>query len=62
MTVPVDETTLLKQGFTQEQVSHLRATRIAIQERQKAQVMTIRRRLEFARWLIATGRITEQVC
>jgi hypothetical protein len=52
--------TLRKQGFTKEQIVRLGHFRQALWEQQIQQVIVTRRRLEFARWLVATGRISEQ--
>lgn len=50
---------LLKEGFTEKQIEHLKRLRKAYVEEKQLQIVTEQRRLEFARWLITTGRLTE---
>lgn len=49
---------LLKLGFMPAQIECLRRLRDAYAERE--QIMTEQRRLEFARWLVSTGRLTDE--
>jgi len=52
---------LQNRGFTQEEIRRLSQLRQAHWERQAQKATATRRRLEFVRWLVATGRMTEQV-
>lgn len=52
---------LQNRGFTQEEIGRLHQLRRAYWERQAQKATATRRRLEFVRWLVATGRMTEQV-
>lgn len=52
---------LRKRGFTQQEIDRLSELRVALRERQRQEAAITRRRLEFVRWLVATGRITEQL-
>lgn len=50
---------LLKVGFTPTEVECLRQFRRAYLERERQQALVESRRLEFLRWLVATGRLTD---
>lgn len=50
---------LLEVGFTQTQIERLSQFRQNYREKEKQQVLVELRRLEFVRWLVATGRITD---
>ncbi|MHB8595594.1 MAG: hypothetical protein ACYDER_02150 [Ktedonobacteraceae bacterium] len=50
---------LLEVGFTQTQIERLSQFRSTYMEQEEQQVLIERRRLEFVRWLVATGRITD---
>jgi hypothetical protein len=50
---------LVRVGFTLEQIEHLCQLRHAYAEGKRAQVMAEQRRLEFVRWLVETGRLTD---
>ncbi|MHB8596416.1 MAG: hypothetical protein ACYDER_06350 [Ktedonobacteraceae bacterium] len=52
---------LRRQGFSQEEIDQLSELRQTIWTRQMQQDKIERRRLEFVRWLVATGRITDQI-
>ena len=52
---------LLEVGFMQEQIERLRQLRCIYIEREQVQITTERRRLEFARWLVSTGRLTDEI-
>jgi hypothetical protein len=52
---------LRQHGFTQEEIDRLSELRRTLWERQMQQDTIMCRRLEFVRWLVATGRITEQI-
>jgi len=49
---------LVDAGFTQTQIEQLSQFRSNYLEREKQQVSAQVRRLEFLRWLVATGRLT----
>lgn len=51
---------LRQQGFTQAEIDRLSAIRQVLREQQIQQATVARRRLEFARWLVTTGKITDQ--
>lgn len=50
---------LRKHGLTSEQIESLCLLRKAYAE--KELIITERRRLEFARWLVSTGRLTDEL-
>ncbi len=50
---------LLEVGFTQTQIERLSQFRSTYIEQEEQQVLKELRRLEFVRWLVATGRITD---
>jgi len=50
---------LLEAGFTSAQIEHLSQFRRDYLEREQLQVLVELRRLEFVRWLVATGRLTD---
>ena len=52
---------LLKAGFIQEQIEYLRQLRYMYIERERVQITIERRRLEFARWLVSTGHLTDEI-
>lgn len=52
---------LLKLGFVPEQIERLHRLRSLHAERARLQRMAEQRRLEFARWLVATGRLTDEL-
>lgn len=49
---------LRKVGFTPEQIERLSQFRRDYLEREQQQALVELRRLEFIRWLVATGRLT----
>jgi hypothetical protein len=51
---------LLKLGFAPEQIECLRQLRHVYAKRKQVQMLAEQRRLEFARWLVATGRLTDE--
>jgi hypothetical protein len=53
------EEMLLERGFIPEQIERLRQLRYTYTERELVQITKERRRLEFARWLVCTGRLTD---
>ena len=50
---------LLNVGFTETQIERLSQFRQNYREKEKQQVLVELRRLEFVRWLVATGRMTD---
>ncbi len=52
---------LLECGFMPEQIESLHQLRCAYAERERVQITKERRRLEFARWLVSTGRLTDRL-
>ena len=55
-----EEEILLKCGFVPEQIERLQQLRSVYIERELVQIMKERRRLEFVRWLVYTGRLTDR--
>lgn len=51
---------LLESGFIPEQIARLRQLRYVYEERELVQITKERRRLEFVRWLVYTGRLTDK--
>ena len=56
-----DRDILHKGGFAEHEVIQLRKIRKDYTEQQKHQSLIARRRLEFIRWLVLTGRLTDQI-
>jgi len=52
-------TRLLRLGFIPEQIERLRRLRSAHMRSKQMQTIAEQRRLEFVRWLVATGRLTD---
>ncbi len=53
---------LRRTGFTEREVAKLaRIRRQSAAERDELNKLAASRRLEFARWLVTTGRLTEQI-
>jgi hypothetical protein len=52
---------LRKEGFTEQSIARLYELRITYGRDEMDQAPLDKRRLEFARWLVATGRLTDQV-
>lgn len=50
---------LLEVGFTSAQIENLSQFRRDYLEKEKQQVLVELRRLEFMRWLVATGRLVD---
>jgi hypothetical protein len=50
---------LLEEGFTPSQIECLRQFRNEYLEREKQRALVELRHLEFIRWLIATGRLSD---
>jgi hypothetical protein len=47
-------------GFSQAEIDRLTELRKAFHEQQAWQALIIQRRLEFMRWLVLNGRLTER--
>lgn len=56
-----NDKTRLGRGLTWEQIERLRQFRSAYAERERQQQVMERRRLQFVRWLVVTGRLTENL-
>ncbi len=56
-----DREMLRRVGFAEAEVMRLSRLRREYAERQRLIAVAHRRRLEFARWLVTTGKITDQV-
>jgi hypothetical protein len=54
-------TNLRQQKFTQIEIERLLQLRRKIWDQQIHQALAVRRHLEFIRWLVATGRISEDI-
>lgn len=56
-----DRDMLRRVGFAEAEVMRLSKLRREYTEKEKVQAIAQRRRLEFARWLVASGKITDQL-
>jgi hypothetical protein len=56
-----DREILRKGGFADGEVQRLSKLRHDYNEREKLQERTDQRRLEFVRWLVTNGRLSEQI-
>ncbi|MGB8347380.1 MAG: hypothetical protein WCD86_21010 [Ktedonobacteraceae bacterium] len=56
-----DRDMLRRVGFAEAEVMRLSKLRREYTEKEKVQATAHRRRLEFARWLVTTGKITDQL-
>ena len=56
-----DREILRKAGFTEAQMTRLSKLRRNLSEEGRCQELIDYRRLQFARWLVTTGKLTEQV-
>ncbi len=56
-----DREILRKGGFADGEVQRLSKLRQDYTEREKLQERTDQRRLEFVRWLVTNGRLSEQI-
>jgi hypothetical protein len=50
---------LLRIGFTEKQIEHLRNVRRNYVEKEQLVILKEQRRLEFARWLVMNNRLTD---
>lgn len=56
-----DREILRKGGFAENEVVQLSKLRKAYSEREKNQAQIVNRRLEFVRWLVSTGKLSDQI-
>jgi hypothetical protein len=56
-----DRDILRKVGFAESEMNQLSKLRMMISEQEKREALVLHRRLEFARWLVVQGKITEQI-
>jgi hypothetical protein len=56
-----DRKILLKAGFTESEKNHFSILRRNLTEEGRYQEVIEYRRLQFVRWLVTTGRLTERV-
>ncbi len=52
---------LRRKGFTEKEIAHLYPLRKTYGQNEMDQATIDRNHLEFARWLVRTGRLTEQI-
>ena len=52
---------LRQAGFTESEIDQLSRLRRNYAEQENAQGLADHRRLEFTRWLVTTGRLTDQI-
>jgi hypothetical protein len=56
-----DREILRKGGFAENEVIQLSKLRTDYNEREKRQALANHRRMEFVRWLVSTGKLTDQI-
>ncbi|QBD78121.1 hypothetical protein EPA93_19815 [Ktedonosporobacter rubrisoli] len=56
-----DREILRKNGFAENEVIQLSKLRSYYNEKEKHQALIMHRRLEFIRWLVNTGKLTDQI-
>ncbi|MBE3560923.1 MAG: hypothetical protein IMW89_17135 [Ktedonobacteraceae bacterium] len=56
-----DREILRRGGFVEQEVVLLTKLRAAHTEKERKQAQANRRRLEFIRWLVETGKLSEQI-
>ena len=56
-----DREFLRKSGFAEAEMNRLSRLRREHKEKKKLQAIAEHRRLEFVRWLVTTGKLTEQI-
>lgn len=56
-----DHEILRKGGFAENEVSRLTRLRKVYHEREMHRALVANRRLEFIRWLVNTGKLTDQI-
>jgi hypothetical protein len=50
---------LYRLGFTAEEIDRLSALRRNYSQKERKQIVAEQRRLEFVRWLVTTGKLTD---
>lgn len=56
-----DREILRKGGFAESEMKRLSQLRKDISEREKLETLADHRRMEFVRWLVHTGKLSEQI-
>ncbi len=56
-----DRDILRRVGFAEAEVTRLSKLRREYTEKERLQTLALHRRLEFIRWLVTTGKITDQL-
>ena len=56
-----DRDILRKGGFAENEVVQLSKLRKDYSEKEKSQAQIVKRRLEFIRWLVSTGKLSDQI-
>ncbi|GHO84700.1 hypothetical protein [Dictyobacter formicarum] len=56
-----DREILRKGGFAENEVVQLSKLRKDYSEREKRQAQIVKRRMEFIRWLVSTGKLSDQI-
>jgi hypothetical protein len=56
-----DREILRKSGFAEVEMNRLSQLRRVRAERERLRLLAAHRRLEFVRWLVNTGRLTDQI-
>lgn len=56
-----DREILRKVGFAENEMNQLSQLRLTYTEQERKQAQALHRRLEFIRWLVAQGKITDQI-
>ena len=56
-----DRELLRKSGFAEVEMNRLSQLRRDRNERERQKALATHRRLEFVRWLVSTGKLTEQI-
>jgi hypothetical protein len=56
-----DREILRKGGFAESEALQLSRLRIDYHEKERRRAVVDRRRLEFIRWLVSTGKLSEQI-
>ena len=56
-----DREILRKNGFAEIEMNRLSQLRRDRNERERQRILAAHRRLEFVRWLVSTGKLTDQI-
>lgn len=56
-----DREMLRKGGFAENEVTQLSRLRMDYDEKERRQALADHRRMEFVRWLVSTGKLTDQI-